>query len=403
MKNADFIDKHRADDVHLLALQKPPQGVDLKYCLQQIEGWQMAKRKLPRWAEHKEILFPPRVSLEQCSSETTALYKRQLVERLLPDEASRAKMADFTGGFGVDFSYMAPLFTESLYVERQDVLCQTAHHNFGILGLSNAQILCAETTEDSFFLREPFSFVFLDPARRDSLGRKTVLIEDCTPNVAALQDLLLRAAPLVMLKLSPMLDITSALRVLKDVREVHVVSIENECKELLLVMGQGSGLSYHCVNLGSPEPPFIIDAENGEIAKNAHFIDGIPTSGYLFEPNVSILKAGVQNALCNCFPLQKLHPMSHLFYSPAPVDAFPGRCFRLLGWSDFSKRSLRQLLGDLRQSNLTLRNFPSTTADLRKRLGLREGGDTYLFATTLRNGSHALMRCERLYCSGTTA
>ena len=268
MTNEEFIEQHRADDTRSLALRKAPDGVDVKFCLQQIDGWKVASKKIPRWAACQGILYPPHISLEQCSSESTATYKLQVVERLLPEASQRVKMADFTGGFGVDFSYLAPLFKEAIYVDRQETLCQTAQHNLPLLGISNTVVICGEVHEDSPLLQEAYSFIFLDPARRDERGSKTVFIEDCTPNVAALHNHLLRIAPLVMIKLSPMLDITAAIRSLPEVREVHVVSVNNECRELLLVLGSGTGLTYHCVNLDSTDDTFIFERFAQDEAEN---------------------------------------------------------------------------------------------------------------------------------------
>lgn len=394
MTDEAFIELHRHDDVRSLALQKAPEGVDLKHCLQQIEGWQLAAHKIPRWASTQGILFPPRLSLEQCSSEATAQYKTAIAKRLIP-ETERTKMADFTGGMGVDFSFLSVFFGQATYLECDAHLCSLAEHNLPLLGLPEARILCGEIDADSPLLNEHYSLIFLDPARRDSHGRKMVMIEDCTPDVTQLNDRLLGSAAVVMLKFSPMLDITSALRSLRGVREVHTVSVKNECKELLLVMSRGEGVTYHCVNLGSADPDFILSEEELRNSKIAHFIEELPAEGYLFEPNASILKAGVQDALCGRFPLAKLHPHSHLFYSPEPLPQFPGRSFRIAGWSDFGKKGLKRLLTGVGQANLTLRNFPSTTAELRRRLALAEGGDTYLFATTDGRGRHILVRCER--------
>ena len=403
MTDQDYIRLHLSDDVRALALQKVPEGINQKFCLQQIEGWQLARRKLPRWAACEGILFPPRLAMEQCSSEATALYKQEIVKRILPEEAQRSKMADFTGGFGVDFSFLSVLFGAAVYVEKQEHLCEFARHNLPLLGIPHSEVVCESLTPDSPLLDKRYSFLFIDPARRDENGKKTVFIEDCTPDVTSLQAKLLAAAPVVMVKLSPMLDISAALRSLPQVREIHVVSFRNECKELLLVMYEGSGRTYFCVNLETAEPPFILTENEAKDAKNAHFIEELPPAGFLFEPNASILKAGLQDALSSRFGLRKLHPHSHLFYSDAPVSSFPGRCFRLCAWSDFSKRGLKSLLSGVKSANITLRNFPSTTAALRKRLALNDGGDVYLFATTLADGRHALLRCEQLHCSGTTA
>lgn len=388
MNNEDFIRKNKTFDVRTLALRKVAEGVDLKFCLQQIEGWQLAKGKLPRWAEVEGLLFPPRLSMEQCSSERTALYKHDVVNRLLGKE--RACMADLTGGFGVDFSYLAPLFNKAIYVERSEMLCQIAKQNFCLLGLHHAEV-CNADSEDVLHQLQTLSFIYIDPARRDDAGRKVVALQECTPDVTALCDLLLDRAPVVMIKLSPMLDIHQAMRDLGHVAEVHVVSVDGECKELLLVLQrEQKPLHYHCVNITSRTDDFFLSAETSHIAT---ICTGVHE--YLYEPNASVLKAGVQDALCEEFQVEKLHPFSHLFTSCQPTASFPGRAFAVERVGDFSKQGIKDVIGDLKKANLACRNFPQSVAELRKRLKLKEGGDVYLFATTLHDGRHVLIRCRK--------
>ena len=273
MNNEEYIQRHREEDVRQLALQKAIDGVNQKWCLQQIEGWQQARRKLPQWAATEGLWFPPKLSMEQCSSEATAMYKRSVAERLIKED-ERQSMADLTGGLGVDFSYLAPLFLHGTYVELQPQLVELARHNMPLLGLPNVEI----TTSDNFTLLDShFSLLFLDPSRRDFAGRKTVSIEDCTPNVLDKQDELLQHSSWLIVKFSPMLDIREALRKLKNVREVHVVSVGGECKELLFVMKgclesavverpsttpripvwETEDVVIHCVNLGTDEDEII--------------------------------------------------------------------------------------------------------------------------------------------------
>ena len=387
MTNSEFILQHRTEDVRKLALRKMPEGLDAAFCLQQIEGWQLARKKIPRWAETDGLLFPPRLSMEQCSSQQTALYKRGVVERLLEGQCQR--MMDLTGGFGIDFSYMAPLFREAIYIEQQEQLCQIAQHNFQLLGLQHAEVRNAQSQDVLAAYGEP-SLIYADPARRDDAGRKVVLLQDCQPDVVALQDELMAHARVVMLKLSPMLDIHQALRQLRCVREVHVVSVDGECKELLLVMYQQEApLRYYCVNITDHVQETVVE----EVSVRP-VISG-QEMAYLYEPNASILKAGVQDALCNIYKVEKLHAFSHLFTSDRLIEDFPGRKFRILGRSDFSKQGVRNLLAGVKQANITVRNFPATVQELRNKLKLADGGSVYLFATTMSDNSHALLRCEK--------
>ena len=387
MTNAEFIQQHRTEDVRKLALKKMPEGLDAAFCLQQIEGWQIAQKKIPEWAATDGLLYPPRLSMEQCSSEKTALYKKQLVQRLFNSEMG--EMVDLTGGFGIDFSYMAPLFREAVYIEQQEQLCQIAQHNFRLLGLLQARVRNAQSLE---VLKEMdyTSLIYADPARRDGAGRKVVLLQDCQPDVVILQDELMAHAKVVMLKLSPMLDIQQALRQLHQVREVHVVSVDGECKELLLVMHhQEVSLRYYCVNITDHVQETVVEDTS------VRPIICEQEKAYLYEPNASILKAGVQDALCNIYKVEKLHSFSHLFTSDRLIEDFPGRSFRIVGRSDFSKQSLRNLLAGVKQANITVRNFPASVQELRKKLKLTEGGSVYLFATTMSDDSHAFLRCEK--------
>lgn len=387
MTNSEFILQHRTEDVRKLALRKMPEGLDAAFCLQQIEGWQLARKKIPRWAETDGLLFPPRLSMEQCSSQQTALYKRGVVERLLEGQCQR--MMDLTGGFGIDFSYMAPLFREAIYIEQQEQLCQIAQHNFQLLGLQHAEVRNAQSQDVLAAYGEP-SLIYADPARRDDAGRKVVLLQDCQPDVVSLQDEMMAHARVVMLKLSPMLDIQQALRQLRCVREVHVVSVDGECKELLLVMYQQEApLRYYCVNITDHVQETVVE----EVSVRP-VISG-QEMAYLYEPNASILKAGVQDALCNIYKVEKLHAFSHLFTSDRLIEDFPGRKFHILGRSDFGKQGVRNLLAGVKQANITVRNFPATVQELRKKLKLADGGSVYLFATTMSDNSHALLRCEK--------
>lgn len=388
MTNEQFIVLNKDADVHALALAKVTPEIDLHYCLQQIEGRQIAQRKLPSWAKLEGITYPVRLSLEQCSSEETALYKQQLVKRLLPE--GRKNMADLTGGFGIDFSFLAQVFNKADYVEHNEELCRIARHNFPLLGLKDFRVLL---TKGESFIDEmgDYSLIYLDPSRRDAIGRKMVALRDCSPDIEALQDKLLSHAPLVVVKLSPMLDIQDAIRRLPNVSEVHVVSVDGECKEVLVVLSrekEKERVTCHCINIARKTQTFITDAKKVE-----PIIAPCPER-YLYEPNASILKAGVQDALCKAYNIKKLHPFSHLFTSSHFIEDFPGRAFVIEDYCGFGKKDQKRLLEGLSQGNLTIRNFPSTVAELRKRLKLREGGNHYLFATTLSDGSHALLRCR---------
>ena len=386
MTNEEFIAQHKDADVHRLALSQVPAEVDLRYCLRQIEGMQTARRKLPSWAKTEGIIYPPKLSMEQCSSEPTAHYKQHLVERLLPTD--RQRMVDLTGGFGIDFCSLAKLFDDADYVEQNEQLCEIARHNFTLLGLPKAQVH-SKTCEDFIDGMGQYNLIYLDPSRRNRAGHKVIALSDCSPNIETLQGTLLSHAPMVIVKLSPMLDIQDAIRRLSNVSEVHVVSVDGECKEMLLVLcREEKKVTYHCTNIAARIHTFSTDVRNAE-----PIIASTPER-YLYEPNASIMKAGVQNALCQTYGVRKLHPFSHLFTSSTFIEDFPGRTFAIEDYGSFAKKDLKRLLTGINQCNLTIRNFPSTVAELLGRLKLREGGTCYLFATTLSDGSHALLRCS---------
>lgn len=389
-----FIRLHRIDDVRSLALQagRHP-GVNMPAAVTQIAGWQAARTKIPTWAATDGILYPPHLSMEQCSSELTADYKAAIVAQA---GGERHSLTDLTGGFGIDFSALAAEFERADYVERQEILCELARHNFPLLGLKHATVHQADATE---YLQgmEPVSWLFLDPARRDGHGGKTVAIADCEPDVAQLEPLLLAKAGRVLLKLSPMLDLAQALHTLKHVVQAHVVAVGGECKELLLVLAADAALHPDevpicCVNLPAAANVFTFSRQEEQ---NAPCIYADAPRAYLYEPHAALLKAGAFRSLASIYKVEKLHPNSHLYTSDTPVEGFPGRTFRIDGWGGFGKREVKELLKGEKKANLTVRNFPASVAELRKRLKLSEGGNIYLFATTLADGQKVLIRCSK--------
>ncbi len=348
---------------------------------------QKLQQKVPTWAAKEGLTLPPRLAMEQCSGEAAARYKAEVVRRLFPDGGT---MTDITGGYGVDFSFIAPCFRRAVYVERQEELCRLARLNFPLLGLQHAEVVCGDGVE---YLQamQPVDLLFLDPARRDGAGRKTVFIEDCEPDASALLPLLQAKAEKVVLKLSPMLDATRAAVTLGCVEEVHTVSDGGECKELLLVLGREK------VDM----PQLYIAEKNTRISlhasKEANAIAAYAESpgAYLYEPGPAVMKAGVFKWISAHYGLQKLHPNTHLYTSEAFIPEFPGRSFQVQTVCGFSKKDLRDLRSTCGQANLTVRNFPASVADLRRKLKLKDGGDIYLFATTLKDGSHRLIVCRK--------
>lgn len=502
----DFICQHQDDDVRQLAFlgSKYPE-VDMPFALDQIRGRKMARVKLPRWASIDGIIYPPHISMEQCSSEQTALYKAELAARLLglspsssengeekekesenasnlhlseicefagkgavdsefaKNEATCKKQqilteseenvneikeephegdfseetgfVDLTGGFGVDFSYIASrLGVKSMYVERQTHLCEVAKENFGRLGLKNAIVKNGDGIEvlhsfaskkeaaasDSLGITEDQSqsllktnlglkLIFIDPARRDDAGNKVVSLKDCTPDVTLLQEEMLSKADYVIIKLSPMLDWHRAISELSHVREVHIISVNNECKELLLVLSarnmgkmeassadrevkHAGNLRIYCVN---DAQSFVCDEMKMEESSVKIAPPVLEEMQYLYEPNASLMKAGCFSVLSERYGARMLSKNSHLFVSMEPIAVFPGRSFRIIAISSFNKKELKRHLSGITKANIATRNFPLSVAELRKRLKLKDGGETYIFATTLSDESHVLMITEK--------
>lgn len=462
----DFIRQHQDEDVRQLAFlgSKYP-DVDMPFALDQIRGRQMARTKLPRWANIDGIIYPPHISMEQCSSEVTAMYKAELAARLVKNNQQNARIGhslgkinflDMTGGFGVDFSYIAAqLGVNSMYVERQAHLCEAAKENFERLGLKNAIVKNGDGVEvlHSFGLQEdespqnapnaescqgrsakPLQLIFIDPARRDDAGNKVVSLQDCTPDVTLLQDEMLEKSDFVIIKLSPMLDWHRAVNELKQVREVHIVSTGNECKELLLVLSSTLGdkaksstevdeahasetddetshLKVYCINdnqvMSYDESDKSVvsiasEIECGivELEKCSNEENDLPQDGskslYLYEPNASLMKAGCFGVISSRYGVKMLAKNSHLFVSEDPVADFPGRSFRIKAVSSFNKKDLKRQLSGITKANIATRNFPLSVTELRKRLKLKDGGDTCIFATTLSDESHVLFICEKV-------
>ena len=487
----DFIRQHQDDDVRQLAFlgSKYPE-VDMPFALDQIRGRKMARVKLPRWASIDGIIYPPHISMEQCSSEQTALYKAELAARLLglspsssengeekekesenasnlhlseicefagkgavdsefaKNEATCKKQqilteseenvneikgethggdfseetgfVDLTGGFGVDFSYIASrLGVKSMYVERQAHLCEAAKENFGRLGLKNAIVKNGDGIEvlhsfaskkeaaasDSLGITEDQSqslfktnlglkLIFIDPARRDDAGNKVVSLKDCTPDVTLLQEEMLSKSDYVIIKLSPMLDWHRAVSELNCVKEVHIISVNNECKELLLVLSARNmgNLRIYCVN---DAQSFVCEESDMESSSVKIAPSTFEEMQYLYEPNASLMKAGCFGVLSGRYDARMLSKNSHLFVSQAPIEAFPGRSFRIIAVSSFNKKELKRHLSGITKANIATRNFPLSVAELRKRLKLKDGGEIYIFATTLSDESHVLMITEK--------
>lgn len=436
MTTAEFIVAHRTDNPRQLALQASRfPDVDMPYALSQIQGWQAARRKLPSFAANQDIVYPPHLSMEQCSSEATALYKAEAVRRLMDsfkreEEASSKgygdSMTDLTGGFGVDFYFVSRRFSRAQYTERNAELCQVVEHNLKVLGADNASVVCGDAVEQLQTIY-PQTLIFIDPARRDAHGARTFAISDCTPDVMELLPELRRKARFVMIKLSPMLDWHKAVSDLHPlVTDVDIVSVDGECKELLLTLDMKRGdvhkddntqaakhdyVGVRCADLPSssfsfrytsdggyaidtPQPTDVASQQDHIMSQSAALSPSLTpdhTPSYLYEPNASVMKAGCFRELELTFGASQISANSHLFTSEQLISGFPGRRFAIDAVTSFNKRQLKEALRDVTNANITVRNFPMTVAVLRKKLKLKDGGNTYIFATTTDGGEHVLL------------
>ncbi len=401
MNTKEFIYQYRQYNVSQLALQKNKfPEVDMAYALDQIEGWQRARTKLPEWVSLEGIIFPPHISMEQCSSESTAKYKCTLIG------CDCEELIDLTGGFGVDFSYMARNTKRAIYIEQQSHLCEIAHQNFALMGLRHVEVLNEDGVNYLCQLLKNSAesanrVIYLDPARRDTHGAKVYGIEDCTPDVLRILPELLSTSKKIIVKLSPMLDLHATVKSIRDashmadinvVDQVHIVSVDNECKELLLVLSveNRQPTKVFCVN-NSDIFDFTYDS-----AEDSFQFANIEESLYLYEPNASIMKAGCFVQLSMKYNIKAIGRNSHLFLSSSELKAFPGRKFRIISTSSMNKKELKDSLKGIDKANISVRNFPLSVAELRKRLKLKDGGDVYIFATTIGDSDHRLLICSKI-------
>lgn len=383
----EFVKEHENDDIRVLALRATQYpDVDIQLAIRQITGRRIAKEKIPSWYTNENILYPKHLSLEQSSSEKTARYKANLVDG--------DSMVDLTGGMGVDFSFLATKFKQTVYVEQQTELTGIAAHNFKELGLTNVTVKNADALS---YLQETAAvdLIYIDPARRDTEGKKTVGIEDCMPNIIELESLLDEKGKLTMVKLSPMLDISLALKSLSDISDVHIISYNNECKELLFIKKKTDKETlYHCVNIQKEKTDILSFTRDQEEKTIIGYKSQI--GEYLYEPNTSIMKAGAYKYLSTYYNIDKMHPNSHLYTSDSLISDFQGRSFIIDNVCSLNKKEVKQYLHNIKQANITTRNFPLSVQELRKRTGLKDGGDIFIFATTLADERKVLLICKKI-------
>lgn len=391
-ETCDYIIENIDADVRKLALKGSKNTlIDLPFALQQIEGRQKIKQKIPSFYKHTEILYPKQLSIEQSSSESTACYKKTLCEGKV--------FADITGGFGIDFYFISQNFDKKKYVEQNADLCEIVAHNLSVLSHKNYEIHNA-IAADFLEKTEKLDWLYIDPARRDNAGRKTVLISDCTPDVVALMPLLRNKASKIMLKLSPMLDIYQALSALPNCYALHVIATENECKEILFLLDteneyDKTKIDIVCVNIlknGTIERfEFEIAIENKIIAPIAQNI-----KKYTYEPNAAIMKAGAFKSIADSFGIDKIDKNTHLYCSDLKIEHFPGRIFEVEEIFGSSKAEIKLLKNKIKKANIIARNYVLSADELRKKLALQDGGDDYLLAFKNAESENLIVHCKRL-------
>jgi precorrin-6B methylase 2 len=393
-----FVREHAADDLSQLAFNAARYGdIDVRRAIVQIDARRRIRDKLPAWYAFDRIFYPSSLAAEQCSSELTALYKRRFVRA---DDI----LCDLTGGLGVDAFFFSRTALGVVYVERNREYCEAASNNFRTLGAdANIRIVNGDAADvisnDSGQVLEGVNVFYLDPSRRNEANKRMFDLGDCEPDITEIWELMLSKRRRIVVKLSPMLDISRTLRQLPGVREVHVVSVRNECKELLIVtdgiLAESREVEVFCVNFASDgaEQCFRFDLSL-ESSSAADFAENV--GKYLYEPNASILKAGAYKLAALRYGMKKLHPSSHLYTSDNEILSFPGRTFEVIGIEPFNNRVCKGLSTKFPRANIAVRNFPISADDLRKRTRIADGGDIYLFATTLHDNSRVIVVCKKL-------
>jgi len=383
-----YIISHATDDVAHLALHpsKDPQ-VDMPMALQQIAGRQKAKEKLSEWYENPDILYPKKVSMEQCSSSQTADYKASLV--------TGSSFADLSGGYGVDTIALAQKFEKGYYVEPQEELCELFQHNSKAFGINHITVI-NKTLEESFDQLEKVDVMYVDPSRRDVHGRRVVALEDCVPNLLEWKERLLEKCNTLMVKLSPMIDLHQILRQLPEVSAVHVVAVEGECKEVVCLLNEKTVTEVHTVAIDLHNNNNTLFNTTLQTERSAPLSIATEMGTYLYEPNAAVMKAGIFNSISQRFNVQKLEKNTNLFTSNEMREDFPGRIFRIEAVHEFHPRKTAKELSHLESASIAVRNFPLSAEELRKTLKIKDGNAWFLFGCKVWDGRKVVVMCSKM-------
>lgn len=387
-----FIQKHINDNVHSLLLKKNKVDVsfDYNFAIEQIESRKKLKHKLPSWSENIRLVFPSKLAYEQASSETTSRYKQRLIKG--------SSICDLTGGLGIDTFYLSQVSKQSTYVEINENYCRIAAHNFTELGASSIKIVNDNCEHYINISHCNFDTYYIDPARRSTENKRLYALSDCEPDITKIKDTILQKGKRLIIKASPMLDINASLQALGFVSEIHILSIKNECKELLFIIDKetvDNNPRLICVNFttNNKEQTYICrfdeEKESTPFMANEIF-------QFLYEPNASIMKAGAFKSISLKYNVNKLHTSSHLYTSTERINDFPGRVFEVIESLNFSKKAITTIYQKYPEANISTRNFPLSVETLRKKIKIKEGGNIYIFATTLFPANKKLIVCKKI-------
>jgi hypothetical protein len=379
-----FIVDHLKSDITKLILKGSPfDGISIQELANQIIAKQKSEQKLKTWFSTENIYYPPKISIEQTSSEITAAYKSTLI--------LGASIIDITGGFGIDCFFFSRQFKDVIHCEINEDLSTIVKHNYQQLNIKNIETISGDGIE---FLKNSdtsFDCIYIDPSRRNDIKGKVFLLKDCLPNVPENIDFLFTKTNQILLKNSPILDISSAISELKFVKEIHVVAIKNEVKEVLFLLEKNyeGDIQIKTINI-QKEDTQRFDFELKEVVTSIY---SEPLS-YLYEPNAAILKSGGFHQISKQLNLFKLHQHSHLYTSEQLID-FPGRSFKIRNVINYDKKRLKKLLTE-KKANITTRNFPKTVAQIRKETGIKDGGTSYIFFTTDNKNELKSIICSKI-------
>ncbi|MEG0917436.1 MAG: class I SAM-dependent methyltransferase [Myroides sp.] len=380
----EFIKSNLKQEINTLALKKNPfPDYEWSWILNQIHAKQKAEKKLPTWFLNDDVIFPSTLSIEQTSSETLAKFKAALI--------SGEKLIDLTGGFGVDDYYFAKRFKKVVHCEFQEDLSAIVQHNFRALNVDNIETISGDSISYLKQSTEKFDWIYIDPARRDDEKTKVFLLKDCTPNVVELQEFLFEKSHHILIKVAPLLDISSILNELSNVKKIYAIGLQNEVKELLIVQQKGF--------IGQSELIAVNISNDGTIHQDTFYLNDSTDSqlslplNYLYEPFSSYLKIGAYNDIATKFNVNKLHKHSHLYTSNELVD-FAGRCFKIEKIVPYNKKDIKFL--ENTKCNVTTRNFPLKVEEIRKKHKIKDGGDLYAFFTTDLNNDKIVVICKKI-------